>query len=63
VSVAFYEQVFTCGTYMTVHACHLGEKVWIEWNWTLAEMKLLCLEAVSQSAKKLVLQALRVENS
>ena len=48
---------------MTVHACHLGEKVWIEWNWTLAEMKLLCLEAVSQSAKKLVLQALRVENS
>lgn len=44
-------------TYMNVHACQLGEQIWIERSWTWAEMKLLCLEAVSQRVEKLVLWA------
>lgn len=45
-------------TYMMVHACQLGEQIWIEWNRT--EMKLLRPQAASQRVEKLVSWALCV---
>ena len=53
----------THATYMMLPACQLGEQIWIEWHWTQAQMKLLCLEAVSQRVGKLVLWALCTKNS